>query len=187
MLLAQTEHWAAWWIDLHTLSIADAGQISLQKQRLNLGTLVSDLLAQMQPQLQAAHMHCELLLPGNEEESDIRADPDRMRQIVTNLVSNAIRHASNGVGWACAFTARRATMASPGWSCRSTMPAPALPQELKAHPFQRLAQAPGKRRREGSGLGLSIVRVLNLKRRAGVQTSSTARGGSRFSLQFARA
>ena len=48
-----------------------------------------------------------------------------------------------------------------GWVEMSICDAgPGLPKELLAHPFQRFALAPGKRRREGSGLGLSIVRVL---------------------------
>ena len=64
---------------------------------------------------------------------------------------------------------------------------PGLPQELRAHPFQRFAQAPGKRRREGSGLGLSIVRVLTEAQGGRVQTSASPRGGARFTLQFARA
>lgn len=186
-LLTQTEHLGRLVDDLHTLSIADAGQISLQKQRLNLGTLVSDLLAQMQPQLQAAHMHCELQLPDNEEESDIRADPDRMRQIVTNLVSNAIRHASNGRWLGVCVHSVESDDGEPWVELQIDDAGPGLPQELKAHPFQRFAQAPGKRRREGSGLGLSIVRVLTEAQGGRVQTSTSPRGGSRFSLQFARA
>ncbi len=64
---------------------------------------------------------------------------------------------------------------------------PGLPQELRAHPFQRFAQAPGKRRREGSGLGLSIVRALTESQGGTVHTDTSPRGGTRFTLRFPRA
>lgn len=185
-LLAQTEHLGRLVDDLHTLSIADAGQISLQKQRLSLGLLVSDLLAQLQPQLQAAGMQLTLTLPAHEEDSDIRADPDRVRQIVTNLVSNAIRHAGSG-HWLGISVVR--TLDEAGERCVELLvddAGPGLPQEIKAHPFQRFAQLPGKRRREGSGLGLSIVRALTEAQGAWVHADVSPRGGARFVLRFVR-
>ena len=95
-LLAHTEHLGRLVEDLHTLSMAEADQLSLQKQRLCLSVLVAEMLAQLQPQLQAAGMQLEIDLPVDDVQSDIRADPDRMRQIISNLVSNAARHASSG-------------------------------------------------------------------------------------------
>ncbi|MPM39145.1 Adaptive-response sensory-kinase SasA [bioreactor metagenome] len=186
-LLAQTEHLGRLVDDLHTLSIAEAGQLSLQKQRLSLGTLVSDVLSQFQPQLQAAGMQLELSLPAMDEESDIRADPDRMRQIISNLVGNAIRHAGNGHWLGVSIQASVNDQGEPGVELQIDDAGPGLPAELKAHPFQRFAQAPGKRRREGSGLGLSIVRALTESQGGEVRTGTSPRGGSRFTLRFARA
>ena len=192
-LLTQTEHLGRLVDDLHTLSIADAGQISLQKQRLNLAALVAEVLEQLQPQLQMAGMQAQLSQPPEEHDSDIRADPDRMRQIIVNLVSNAIRHARDGhwVGLSIACVAGPAgnDAQDPGpWVQLQVDDAgPGLPHELRAHPFQRFAQAPGRRRRDGSGLGLSIVRVLTEAQGGQVQAGSSARGGARFTLRFAQA
>ena len=63
---------------------------------------------------------------------------------------------------------------------------PGLPSELRAHPFQRFAQVPGKRRREGSGLGLSIVKALTLSQGGSVEADDSERGGARFTLRFPR-
>mgnify|MGYP003734609419 CR=1 FL=1 len=118
------------------------------------------MLAQLQPQLQAAGMQLTLTLPAHEEDSDIRADPDRVRQIVTNLVSNAIRHAGSGHWLGISVVC---TLDEAGERCVELLvddAGPGLPQEIKAHPFQRFAQLPGKRRREGSGLGLSIAQKI---------------------------
>ncbi|MFG5778219.1 sensor histidine kinase [Comamonas sp. J-3] len=192
-LLTQTEHLGRLVDDLHTLSIADAGKISLQKQRLNLAALVAEVLEQLQPQLQAAGMQAQLSQPEDEQASDIRADPDRMRQIVFNLVSNAIRHAREGhwLGLSIACVAAQADEdeqdEGPWVQLQVDDAGPGLPQELRAHPFQRFAQAPGRRRREGSGLGLSIVRVLTEAQGGQVQAGSSERGGARFTLRFAQA
>ena len=41
-------------------------------------------------------MAIDLWLPLEEGLADIRADSDRMRQIISNLVGNALRHAAQG-------------------------------------------------------------------------------------------
>ncbi|QIL82654.1 HAMP domain-containing protein [Diaphorobacter sp. HDW4A] len=186
-LLAQTEHLSRLVEDLHTLSVADAGQLSLQKQLLCLNIVVSETLSALLPQLQAADMELKLTLPSNEAESDIRADADRMRQIVTNLVSNAIRYAASG-HWLDVLVQLKEDEDGVEWVQLTISDAgPGLPQELQSHPFQRFAIAPGKRRREGSGLGLSIVRALTESQGGTVQTSTSARGGTSFVLRFAHA
>lgn len=186
-LLAQTEHLGRLVDHLHTLSMADAGHISLQKQRVNLGCIVSETLSQLQPQLQAAGMEVELSLPLEEEDGDIRADPDRMRQILSNLISNAIRHAASGHWIGVGVRPYTHDEGEPWVELTVSDAGPGLPPELRAHPFQRFAMAPGKRRREGSGLGLSIVRALTEAQGGKVEPGISPRGGTQFTLRFARA
>lgn len=186
-LLGQAEHLGRLVDDLHTLSMTEADQLSLEKHRLNLSELVGDTLAQLQPQLQAAHMQVELSLPAGDAESDIRADPDRMRQIVSNLVSNALRHASSGHWLGVEVKTLQDERGEPWVQLEISDAGPGLPQELKTHPFQRFALAPGKRRREGSGLGLSIVRALTESQGGKVEADVSSKGGACFRLRFARA
>lgn len=186
-LLAQVEHLGRMVSDLHTLSMADAGQLSLHLQRLDLNALVSEALEQLRPQLSAAGMTLALALPLEEGLADIRADSDRMRQIISNLVGNAIRHAAQG-GWLGVQV--RAEDAGDGrtWILLTIDDAgPGLPAEVRDQPFQRFALAPGKRRREGSGLGLPIVRALTEAQGGSVQPGLSERGGARFTLRFAQA
>ncbi len=63
---------------------------------------------------------------------------------------------------------------------------PGLAAEVQAHPFQRFVQAPGKRRREGSGLGLSIVKALVTSQGGTVSTGVSERGGALFTVRFPR-
>src|SRR2546427_817219 len=71
---------------------AEFGQLSLQKQRLDLAELVAETLDHLHPQLLQHGMQLEMHLPAPSDigMADIRADADRMRQILSNLVSNAI-------------------------------------------------------------------------------------------------
>jgi two-component system, OmpR family, sensor histidine kinase AdeS len=187
-LLSQVEHLGRLVDDLHTLSMADAGQLSLQKQRMDLTLLVAETLDQLHPQLQQHGMQLDLSLPGPTDEgmTDIRADADRMRQILSNLVSNAMRHAASGAWLGVALTVE-SDIEGRAWTVlRISDAGPGLPSELRAHPFQRFAQVPGKRRREGSGLGLSIVKALTLSQGGSVEADDSERGGARFTLRFPR-
>lgn len=188
-LLSQVEHLGRLVGDLHTLSMADAGQLSLRKQRLDLAELVADTLDQLQPQLHQHGMHLELSLPAPTEVglADIRADTDRMRQILSNLISNAMRHAASGHWLGVRLTLETDAQGQATVVLRISDAGPGLPSELRAHPFQRFAQAPGKRRREGSGLGLSIVKALTVSQGGTVEADDSERGGTCFTLRFPQA
>lgn len=189
-LLHQVQHLGRLVGDLHTLSMADAGQLSLVKRRVDMIALVSDIIPHYQPQLDANQMVLELDLPTLDEDAseqdwaDIKADPDRMRQIISNLISNAVRHASQG-GWLGMQLRRENPEGGPASVVlRISDAGPGLPAELQQFPFQRFSQLPGKRRSEGSGLGLSIVKALTISQGGAVDVTSSARGGTCFTLRF---
>lgn len=189
-LLHQVQHLGRLVGDLHTLSMADAGQLSLLKRRVDMVALINDIIPHYQPQLNAHHMVLELDLPMQDEDAaeqdwmDIKADPDRMRQILSNLISNAVRHASLG-GWLGLQLRRETPEGGPASVVlRVSDAGPGLPVEVQQFPFQRFAQAPGKRRSEGSGLGLSIVKALTTSQGGEVEVGPSARGGTCFTLRF---
>ncbi|WP_027014412.1 sensor histidine kinase [Comamonas composti] len=185
-LLSQVRHLGRLVGDLHLLSIADAGQLSLQKQRLDLAQLLAGTLEQLQPQLQQHGLALDLDLPEPSDDGlyDVRADADRMRQIITNLVSNVIRHAAAGQWLGLRLTRELKGTGQVLVVLRISDAGPGLPDELRDDPFQRFAQAPGQRRREGSGLGLSIVKALTLSQGGSVQAGESERGGTCFTLRF---
>ena len=188
MLLAQVEHLGRLVGDLHTLSMADAGQLSLRKERIDLATLVGEVVEELHPQLQKFDMALSLDLPMQEGDgsTDIRADTDRLRQITTNLIGNVLRHASSG-HWLGIKVYTEPDLHGQPWVTLSVSDAgPGLSPDLQNHPFQRFAQAPGKRRREGSGLGLSIVKALVTSQGGNVSADTSDRGGARFTVRFPR-
>lgn len=143
-LLFQVEHLGRLVGDLHTLSMADAGQLSLQKQRLDLAELVAETLDHLHPQLLQHGMQLEMHLPAPSDigMADIRADADRMRQILSNLVSNAIRHAASGAWLGVALTVE-SDIEGRAWAVlRISDAGPGLPSELRAHPSSALPRCP---------------------------------------------
>jgi signal transduction histidine kinase len=187
-LLAQVEHLGRLVGDLHTLSMADAGQLSLRKERIDLAALVGDVVEDLHPQLQKLDMALSLDLPMQDGDgsTDIKADVDRLRQITTNLISNVLRHASSG-HWLSIRVHTTSDHQNQSWVILEVGDAgPGLADEVQAHPFQRFVQAPGKRRREGSGLGLSIVKALVTSQGGTVSTGVSERGGALFTVRFPR-
>ena len=105
------------------------------------------------------------------------ADPDRLSQIIGNLIENALRYARQSV----VVTVGRAgghgivTVDDDG----SGIPSADLP-----HVFERLyvAREQPTRRESSSGLGLAIVKELSEAMNGRVLAGATERGGARFSV-----
>ena len=186
MLLSQVEHLGRLVGDLHTLSMADAGQLSLRKERVDLATLVSNVVDELRPHMQKQDMAVSLDLPmlDGDDSTDIRADADRLRQITSNLISNVLRHASSGRWLGVKVHTQSDEQGTPWVLLVVSDAGPGLADDLRSHPFQRFAQLPGKRRREGSGLGLSIVHALVVSQGGTVDASRSERGGTQFTVRF---
>ena len=188
-LLAQVEHLGRLVGDLHTLSMADAGQLSLQVRRMDLSALTGEVLEQMAPQLIDKQFTVELDLPEDTDDgcADIRADEDRMRQIISNLIGNALRHSEAGHWLGVSLHSERDALQQDEVVLSISDGGAGLPPELMNDPFVRFAQQPGKRKREGSGLGLSIVKALVVLQGGKVSASPSTRGGTCFTLRFPKA
>jgi signal transduction histidine kinase len=80
--------------ELVLLSRAEAGQLRISAQPTDLPTLVEHSVAQFQPQFAAQEIQLELRMPP--ELPEVLADPNRLEQILINLLSNALRYTPAG-------------------------------------------------------------------------------------------
>ncbi|MFW2383431.1 MAG: sensor histidine kinase, partial [Acidimicrobiales bacterium] len=79
--------------DLRTLSMTEAGMVTLEKERTDLGELVNEITDRFQTQATASHV--ELRVEAAEA-VEVLIDPYRIGQVVSNLLVNALRAVSEG-------------------------------------------------------------------------------------------
>ncbi len=139
--------------DLQLLALADAGQLKLHLQEVPLAPLLQQARAALSGPAEAAGATLNLACP----DAVVVVDPDRLRQIVQNLVSNAIRH-SHPAGFVdIRATARDGCLRVDVTDHGRGIAAADLPRI-----YDRFWRAEKSRSRAagGSGLGLAIVRQL---------------------------
>jgi two-component system, OmpR family, sensor histidine kinase BaeS len=76
--------------DLQTLSLAETGQLPLHPTRFLLADLIQDLTSSFASQ--AASLGIDLKISLADPDQHITADYDRLNQVLSNLISNALRH-----------------------------------------------------------------------------------------------
>lgn len=173
-LLDQVEYLGRLVGDLHTLSMAEAGQLSLETGPVDLAELVRDALSVHAQRIADHGIALELRLPEAGSPAWVVADPDRIRQILFNLVENVLSHAASG-GWLGVEVSVSGSIAT----LRVNDAGPGLPAHMLERPFERFPH-PAGRRGDGSGLGLSIVRALAERQHATVRVEGRPEGGSSF-------
>jgi two-component system, OmpR family, sensor kinase len=168
--------------DLRELALADAGQLGLDLQPTHLSQVIDRTLDSLDPVAQAQAVHLAARLPDGLP--PVQADPDRVAQILRNLLINALRHTS-GEGSVTVSAAQQATMvevtvADTGEGID--------PHDLP-HVFERFWRADPARARTGAaGLGLSVAQSLVEAQGGRIWAHSTPGQGAtfRFTLPIAR-
>ena len=136
--------------DLRTLSLADAGALPLHREQTDPAVLIEDVVAAHRARASAAKVELREDVPAGLGPIDV--DPVRMRQVLSNLVDNAIRVMSDG--GTITLTARAA---DDNLRIEVVDDGPGIPSELVATVFDRFTKSPTSR---GSGLGLAIARAI---------------------------
>ncbi|MEV0225706.1 HAMP domain-containing sensor histidine kinase [Streptomyces sp. NPDC050704] len=140
--------------DLQVLAAADAGTLRLHPQELDLRELIEQTMSAHQATAHAGGVETVVHAPDN---LSVHADPVRLRQILGNLLSNAIRHTPPD--GRVTLSARRVAGAV-AIEVKDT--GSGIRQEDLPRVFDRFwrAEQSRSRRTGGSGLGLPIVRQL---------------------------
>ena len=174
--------------DVLDLSRLEAGTLRLRLAPVALPELIDEALAMLEPAAQKAQVQLRLSLSPQAEW--VRADALRLRQVLINLVGNAIKYNHAG-----------------GWVQLRTRPAglgdilievedngPGLSDEQQQRLFQSLprldgdqAGRPGSAAEQGTGIGLVICQRLTRLMGGELEVHSQAGQGSVFSLRLPKA
>ncbi|MFH9133491.1 sensor histidine kinase [Streptomyces sp. NPDC017524] len=168
--------------DLQDLAAADAGVLRLHPEPVEAHELLSQVAAAHQARAETAGV--ALAVTGTAPGPALRADPVRLRQVVGNLVSNAVRHTPEG-----GRVTLRAYASDEGDGAVLVEVADTgsgIPSEDLPHVFDRFwrAEKSRSRRTGGSGLGLAIVRKLVEAHGGTVEATSVEGEGSTFVLRL---
>jgi signal transduction histidine kinase len=161
--------------DLRELALADSGRPLLRIERVDLGALLRSAIGEFAAVADARAVVLDGDLPGGE--IPVRADPDRLRQVVINLVVNALQHTPEG-GCIALSAERNSETVTVGVSDTGE----GIPAEDLPRVFDRFFRADTSRAHGsgGTGLGLAVARawVEAMGGRIGVE--SEVGKGSRF-------
>lgn len=159
--------------DLQELALADAGELRLHPEPVNIGDLLD----------QVAAAHGAELVVEKTGDLDLYADPLRLRQAVGNLVVNAVRHTPAG-----GQITLRGRADGDHVVIEVSDTGDGIAPENLPHVFDRFWRADKSRNRQtgGSGLGLTIVRHLVEAHGGTVSVSSELGVGTTFTLRLTK-
>jgi len=158
--------------DLRTLALAETGHLQLQREPVDMATLINDTLAAFESQAQTKGLTLAADIPG--ELPTVSADAVRIRGVIANLLANAIAHTPAG-----GSVRVSAVAANGGVTVSVTDTGEGIPADLLPRIFDRFVKTPGS---SGSGLGLAIARDL-VTAHSGTITAESA-VGSGTSVRF---
>ena len=134
--------------ELLEVSRIDAGRVQLRRQMVDLGAILAKVVerAAMNAEDRAVTLEAAGDLPS------LYADPDKVEQVLTNLVENALKYTDGPVRV-------RAEVASHEVTLTVEDEGPGIPEAHLTHVFVKFFRKPGERR-TGTGLGLYISKGL---------------------------
>jgi signal transduction histidine kinase len=129
----------------------------------------------------AAASGVQVILDGECMDCEVRADANRLAQVVTNLLSNAIKYSPSGKE--VIVSVRRSTNTI-RVSVRDH--GPGIPDAFKPHVFEKFAQAENSdsRTKGGTGLGLCIAKEIVTQHGGTIGFSGAPGGGTSFHFEL---
>src|SRR5229473_2494584 len=176
--LEETQRLAKIVESLLAISRLEAGEARVQPMRLNFAELTRTTADQMK--LLAEEKHIAMTCDGTDP-VEVEADPSRLKQVVVNLLDNAIKYTPERGDVSISVTQRDGHAVLEVADSGLGISANDLP-----HVFERFYRADKARSRQmgGTGLGLSIVRSICLAHGGHVTVNSTEGRGSLFRVEL---
>lgn len=116
-----------------------------------------------------------LRIVHDETEHEVRADGDRLIQVLVNFLSNAIKFSPEGAD-ICISTTKRENMVE----LRVTDKGPGIPEDARLKIFERYRQVKGEKSKGGTGLGLAISKLVIEMHGGHIGVDPVEGGGSSF-------
>jgi len=172
--------------DLRTVALSEAGTLALHREPTDLDVLIGEVLRSFAPTAATAEVTLQAETSADLPILDV--DPVRIREVLSNLIANALRHTPSGgtvtIGGSASGLGSASVSAS---ASRVTLTVrdsgPGIDPKLLPHVFDRFVKGAGSR---GSGLGLAIARGLVEAHGGEISAESPVGGGTTFRVELPR-
>lgn len=166
-------------VDLLDLARLDAGTAELKYSPVDISNLLRGVIERFTPQAQSAKITMEMDFPDLPR---VSGDPDRLSQVFTNLVENALNYTSKG-GRVRLTAERKGDFLEVSVSDAGR----GIPKEETGRIFERFYQVDKSRRAghgHGAGLGLPIARQIVQAHGGDISVESLIGEGNRFLVRL---
>jgi signal transduction histidine kinase len=160
--------------DLRTLSLAETGQLPLQREPTDVDALAREVAQAFEADAQVAGVSVVVDAPANLPELEV--DGRRIRQVLSNLVANAMRHTPRG-----GSVTVSASQAGKGLRLVVADTGVGMSKDAVDHAFDRFWRSGES---AGAGLGLAIVRDLVTAHGGNVAIESSLGAGTRVTVDL---
>jgi two-component system, OmpR family, phosphate regulon sensor histidine kinase PhoR len=167
--------------DLLTLSHIETGQIKMHFEQIDLYELTQEVFEQFEAR--ADRKDVKLRIEGDHRRVMVYADWQRITQVITNLVSNAIKHSFENSEVTVEFEQHKKNVV-----VKVKDSGEGIPLEHQHRIFERFYRVDKSRSREkgGTGLGLAIVKHILDGHNTRAEVESEPGKGSIFSFKLSR-
>lgn len=169
--------------DLISISQLEKGVVKMEKRRFNIVTLCQEVFDELE--LKAANRNITLHLNTKSSSiTNVFADPNRIRQVLINLIDNAIKYGRpDGNIWLSVEESKNKIQVT------VTDDGPGIAAEHQHRIFERFYRIDKSRSREsgGSGLGLAISKHILEAHRSAIELKSEVNQGTTMKFKLVKA
>ena len=164
--------------DILDIEKIDAGHVQIRRDRLRVRPILESTVAGLEGLARDADVRLEI---GECADIEIFGDADRLTQVFTNLISNAVKFSPKGAAVELSGTVEDGTVRV---AVRDH--GPGIPPEFASRIFGRFQQAESAalRRSGGTGLGLSISKAITEMHAGRIGFQSADGGGTEFYVEL---
>jgi two-component system, OmpR family, phosphate regulon sensor histidine kinase PhoR len=165
--------------DLMTLSQMEIGDIKMNRERTDMVLLTQEVFEQLETKAKSREVQLKVQTP--QPYIWVKADPQRIKQVVTNLVENAIKYGKEGGKVTVLFEDDKKE-----WLVSIADDGPGIPPEHLNRIFERFYRIEKSRSRDmgGTGLGLAIVKHIVNAHKSKISVMSKLGKGTTFSFKL---